>query len=140
MGKPHRRVPELRAAVDAGTVGAEQTRTVIATMKGLPAKLDPDTRDMVRRVLTEQAQVLEPRVFSDFARQIALRCDPDGTLDERDPVDKVELTLGSRHTATGLTASKGFLDDLGVEVLAKAIDGLAAPRPASDGTADPRPP
>ena len=138
-GETQPALPELRAAVDAGTVGAEQTRTVIATMKGLPAALDPDTRDMARRVLTEQAQVLEPRVFSDFARQVALRCDPDGTLDERDPVDKVELTLGSRNTATGLTAFKGFLDDLGVEIMSKAIDGLAALRPASDGTADPRP-
>jgi len=132
-------LPELRAAVDAGAVGGEQTRTVIATMKGLPAALDPDMRDMARRVLTVQAQLLEPRVLADFARQVALRCDPDGSLDEKDPVDKVELTLGSRNTTTGLTGFKGFLDDLGVEVLSKAIDGLAAPRPASDGTVDPRP-
>ena len=132
-------LPELRDAVDAGTVGVEQTRTVIATMKGLPAALDPDMRDMARRVLTAQAQVLEPRVFSDVARQVALRCDPDGTLDEKDPVDTVELTLGSRNTSTGLTGFKGFLDDLGVEIMSKAIDGLAAPRPAVDGTADPRP-
>ena len=38
-----------------------------------------------------------------------------------------------------MTAFKGFLDDLGVEIMSKAIDGLAAPRPAADGTADPRP-
>ena len=38
-----------------------------------------------------------------------------------------------------MTGFKGFLDDLGVEIMSKAIDGLAAPRPAADGTADPRP-
>jgi len=132
-------LPELRDAVDAGTVGVDHTRTVIATMKGLPAALDPDTRDMARRALTTQAQLLEPRVFADFARQVALTCEPDGTLDERDPVDTVELTVGSRNTGTGLTAVKGYLDDVGVELLAKAIDGLAAPRPGVDGTPDPRP-
>ncbi len=131
--------PELAAAVEAGAVGAEHTRTVIATMKGLPAAVDPDTRDMARQVLTKHAQLLEPRVFADFARQVADRCDPDGTLDEKDPVDKVELSLGSRNTTTGLTGFKGFLDDLGVELLSTAIDGLAAPRPSVDGTADPRP-
>ena len=54
-----------------------------------------------RLVYAAQAQLLEPRVFSDVARQVALRCDPDGTLDEKDPVDTVELTLGSRTPAPG---------------------------------------
>ena len=49
-------------------------------------------------------------------RQVAQACDPDGSLDERDPVDKVELSLGSRNAATGLTGFKGFLDDLGVNL------------------------
>ena len=133
-------LPELRAAVDAGTVGPEQTRIVVSTMRGLPARVDPDLRDAVRASLVQHAQVTEPVVFARFARQIAERCDPDGTLDDRDPVDKVELTLGSRNPATGLTGFKGFLDDIGVETMTKAIDGLAAPRPAADGTADPRPP
>ena len=132
-------LPELRAAVDAGAVGVEQIRTVVSTMKGLPAGVDPGMRDMARVSLAEHARVTEPVVFARFAQQVADRCDPDGTLDERDPVDKVELTLGSRNTATGLTGFKGFLDDLGVEILSKAVDGLAAPRPASGGAADPRP-
>jgi len=132
-------LPELRDAVDTGTVGTEQVRTVIATMAGLPAKLDPELRDLVRASLVDHAKVTEPVLFAKFARQAAQACDPDGSLDERDPVDKVELTLGSRNTSTGLTAFKGFLDDLGVEIMSKAIDGLAAPRPAVDGTADPRP-
>src|SRR5664279_5941497 len=123
-------LPELRAAVDTGTVGPEQTRIVVSTMRGLPARVDPDLRDAVRASLVQHAQITEPVVFARFARQIAERCDPDGTLDDRDPIDKVELTLGSRNPATGLTGFKGFLDDIGVETMTKAIDGLAAPRPA----------
>ena len=139
MGKPPPELPELRAAVDAGAVGTEQIRTVVSTMRALPAGVNPEIRDMARASLAANAQVTEPVVFARFAQQVADRCDPDGTLDQRDPVDKVELTLGSRNTATGLTGFKGFLDDLGVEIMSKAIDGLAAPRPAADGTVDPRP-
>ncbi len=132
-------LPELAAAVDAGTVGVEQTRTVVSTMRALPAGVNPEVRAMAGASLAANAQVTEPVVFARFARQVAQACDPDGTLDERDPVDKVELSLGSRNTSTGLTGFKGFLDDLGVELLSTAIDGLAAPRPSVDGTADPRP-
>ena len=61
---------------------------------------------------------------------IALTCDPDGSLDERNPSDKVELTVGVRNPVTGLTRISGQLDDLGVEVLGQATDGLATPQPA----------
>src|SRR5207342_2084422 len=88
-------LPELRNAVDAGTVGAEQVRTVVATMTGLPAGVDPQLREMVRASLVDHARVTEPVVFARFARQVAQACDPDGSLDERDPVDKVELSLGA---------------------------------------------
>ena len=44
-------LPELRAAVDAGTVGGEQIRTVVSTMRGLPAGVDPELREMVQASL-----------------------------------------------------------------------------------------
>jgi hypothetical protein len=133
-------LPRLADALAAGTIGVEQARTVVQTMNGLPAAVDPDTRDLVADLLVEHGQLTEPHPFAAFARMVALTCDPDGTLDERNPADRVELTIGARNTTTGLTNLKGKLDDLGVELLAQAIDGLAAPRPASDGTPDPRTP
>ena len=132
-------LPLLGAALAQGAVGVEQTRTVVGTMNQLPAKVDHDTRELAQQLLVRHARINEPTVFAAFARQVALRCDPDGKLDERDPVDKVELTLGARSPSTGLTGFRGFLDDLGVETLSQAIDGLARPRPARDGTPDPRP-
>jgi hypothetical protein len=91
-------------------------------------------------VLVEHGQLTEPHPFATFARMVALTCDPDGTLDPTEPADKVELTICARNASTGLTTLKGKLDDLGVELLAQAIDGLAAPQPATDGTPDPRTP
>ena len=132
-------LPVLGAALVDGVIGVEQTRTIVATMKGLPGKVDPETRELVQKTLVEHGITTEPKPFAEFARMIALTCDPDGTLDERNPSEKVELTLGTRNPVTGLTRFTGQLDDLGVEVLAQATDGLAAPQPAADGSPDPRP-
>jgi hypothetical protein len=133
-------LPRLADALTGGTIGIEQARTIVQTMNGLPAGVDPDTRDLVADLLVEHGQLTEPHPFAVFARMVALTCDPDGKLDEQSPAEKVELTIGARNTSTGLSTLKGKLDDLGVELLAQAIDGLAAPRPAADGTPDPRTP
>ena len=133
-------LPRLADALTAGTIGVEQTRTIVATMTGLPAGVDPGTRELVADLLVEHGQLTEPHPFAVFARMVALTCDPDGTLDEQCPAEKVELTIGARNPGTGLTTLKGKLDDLGVELLGQAIDGLSAPRPAADGTPDPRTP
>jgi len=131
-------LPGLADALAAGTIGVEQARTIVSTMTGLPAAVDPDTRELVADLLVEHGQLTEPHPFAVFARMVALTCDPDGKLDPIEPAEKVELTIGARNDRTGLTNLKGKLDDLGVELLAQAIDGLAAPRPAADGTPDPR--
>jgi hypothetical protein len=133
-------LPRLAGALSAGTIGVDQARTIVQTMNGLPTAVDPDTRELVADLLVEHGQLTEPHPFATFARMVALTCDPDGKPDERDPAEKVELTIGARNATTGLTNLKGKLDDLGVELLAQAIDGLAAPRPAADGTPDPRTP
>ena len=133
-------LPLLGAALTQGAIGIEQTRTIVATMKALPPAVDPDTRQVCQELLVDHGRTTEPYPFADFARAVALTCDPDGKLDDRTPADKVDLTIGSRNPATGLSTIKGHLDDLGVELLAQAIDGLAAPRPAVDGTPDVRTP
>jgi Domain of unknown function (DUF222) len=89
-------------------------------------------------LLVQNGIITEPKPFADFARAVALACDPDGELEGKDPAEKVELTVGVRNAGTGLTGFTGRLDDLGVELLGQAIDGLAKPRPAPDGTPDPR--
>ena len=127
-------LPVLGDALVDGVIGVEQTRTIVATMKGLPGKVDAETRELVQKTLVEHGIGTEPKPFAEFARMIALTCDPDGSLDERNPADKVELNLGVRNPVTGLTRISGQLDDLGVEVLGHATDGLAAPQPAEDGS------
>ena len=131
-------LPVLGQALDAGLIGVEQTRTIVATMRKLPAAVDTETRVLCQKVLVEHGQVTEPAPFAEFARQVAVTCDPDGAPDGPDPADKVELTLGTRNPVTGLTRLHGQLDDQGVEILSQAIDGLAKPHPTTAGGPDPR--
>jgi len=131
-------LPVLGDALAAGVIGTEQTRTIVTTMRTLPAGVDPGTRELCQKLLVEHGQVTEPAPFAQFARLVAATCDPDGTLDGKDPADRVELTVGGRNAATGLTRFHGQLDDEGVEVLSQAIDGLAKPQPTAAGGPDPR--
>ena len=114
-------------------------------MKQLPTPLPVPDRDFCERALVGQATVLDPTSLNQLAKALLDAADPDGDLDETDPTSKMELHFGSRNTHTGLTGIKGQLDDHGVEVVKKAIDALAAPRPTpgatpdEDCTPDPRP-
>ena len=81
----------------------------------------------------------EPKPFAGFAKMVALSLDPDGKLNDKDPSDRVELTIGTRNPDTGMTGFKGQLDDLGVEMLGQAINGYAKPQPV-DGEPDHRTP
>ena len=101
--------------------------------------MDADTRAEAEQALVAHALDLNPDQFRRVAQHLAEALDPDGTLDDRDPSSKIEFTIGARSAATGLTSINGKLDDLSVEVLRTAIDGLAAPRPEADGVKDARP-
>jgi len=108
-------------------------------MTKLPAALDPQLRDDVQDTLVEHGILTEPKPFANFARAIAQACDPDGKLNDTPDPDKVELHIGTRNAATGLTRFGGHLDDEGVELLNQSIQGLTTPRVEPDGSKDKRP-
>jgi Domain of unknown function (DUF222) len=120
-------LPHLRAAVDDGRIGVEQIRITETTMRKIPAQVDPVTRDSCEHTLVEHGQIMEPKRFARFARDILLIVDPNGDLD-KDPSDRVELSIGTRNPETGMTRFTGQLDDEGVELLTQAIDGQHTPQ------------
>ena len=138
-GEVPAKLPELATALDAGKVGSEHTRTIVATMKKLPSAMPTPDRDHWEKFLVAKAALLDPTEFEIVAKAVLDAADPDGSLDESDPRSKMEFNIGSRNIRTGLTNINGLLDDDGVDVVRKAIDALAAPKPCSDRTPDPRP-
>ncbi len=132
-------LPELAQAVDGGCVGAEHVKIIVDTMAKVPPKAPAAARDRCEQTLVDTAVDCDPNYLGHAAQRILDTVDPDGELDDTTPASKMELHFGSRSTRTGLTPIKGQLDDYGVEVVKKAIDGLAVPRPEADGVRDPRP-
>ena len=92
-----------------------------------------------KKVLVATGMVLDPKPFATFTKAIAHALDLDGEPD-KDPADRVELTVGTRNPDTGLTKFKGQLDDVGAEHLNKAIEGLTKTSPDQDGVPDRRSP
>src|SRR6201747_966045 len=127
-------LPELAEAVDGGCIGPEHVRIIVETMAKVPANVPVEARDVCEQTLVDTAVDCDPNYLGNAAQRILDRVDPDGDIDDTTPASKMEFHFGSRSTRTGLTPIRGQLDDHGVEVVKKAIDGLSAPRP--DGSRD----
>ncbi len=132
--------PILGVAIDSGDVSVDHVRTIVSTLRRLPDALPAEVVSEAERVLVENALIQDPEQLKKLARHLECVLDPDGTPpDDTAARSKMELTIGSRSTATGLTGIHGYLNDLGVAALRAVIDPLAAPKPAVDGSKDPRP-
>ncbi len=77
-------LPALATAVDTGTVGSEHVKTIVATMRKLPAALPIPDRDLWEKFLVGKAAPLDPRQLEVVAAAVLEAADPDGTLDEGD--------------------------------------------------------
>ena len=123
-------LPLLGEALSAGVIGVEQIRTIVASMKQIPSHVDDGLRELCQKHLMENGILTEPKPFANFARAVIGTFRGDDEPDE-DRSTRIELFLGARNPATGMTRFHGQLDDLGVEVVSQAIDALAKPCPAS---------
>ena len=132
-------LPDLASAMTDGAIGTEQIRTIVSTIKIATQHADPGMLEQAKKVLVATGMVLDPKPFATFAKAIAHALDLDGEPD-KDPADRVELTVGTRNPDTGLTKFKGQLDDVGAEHLNKAIEGLTKTSPDQDGVPDRRSP
>ena len=96
-------LPELAAALADGSIGVEQTRIVVATIKGA-RNPDPGMLDEAKKVLVQAGAVTEPKPFAAFAKSVAHALDLDGKPDN-EPADRVQLTIGTRNPTPGSPGS-----------------------------------
>jgi len=104
-------------------------------LPGLPAGIDPDTRESAESQLAGLGGTLTPEGLRTVARQLMGYLDPDGTVDdEREHARKRGITIGAQGL-DGMSRMTGWLDP----ELRAALDAITA-KLAAPGYANPADP
>jgi hypothetical protein len=134
-------LPVLRDALTAGEVSVEHARVVADGIRALPAAVDSATRAWGEAHLVEQATQRNVAALSRLAGRLLQVLDPDGAarLAREEAQAEVNEDFTLVHRYDGGRGFRGQLTDEDGAFIDAALDVLAAPRPAQDGTPDPRP-
>lgn len=135
-------MPEVRDALAGGLISRDSAAAVAAGIRGLPRSLDQATTARAQTYLVEQATQFDPAALHRVGRHLALALDPErGAALEREEgrqADRQELTLG--HDPDGTRPLRGRFGPEDGALLDTVLQALSAPRPAADGSPDPRTP
>jgi hypothetical protein len=128
---------QVAAAQAAGTVSTAQAALITRTIRRLPDAARDEHGESVEKFLLEQAQQFGPDTLGKLARRINDTLDPDGKLRDADYRRK-HRHLRVKHRPDGSARGSFELEADAAEALLTILDTLAAPKPAADGTKDPR--
>ncbi len=132
-------LPGVKEALATGSLSADHAHVIATAMHRMPKDLDQNTREVTAEQLLGLAELNDPDQLRDIANQLRDLLDQDGAEPrERDALTQRTLTLTDRGDGTHRIS--GILDNLAAATLKAGIDPLAAPKPAEDGSLDPRPP
>ncbi len=135
------RLAVTRAAFASGSLSGEQVSEIVTALDDLPAEVDRETRARGEVFLVDQARTQAPHHLAKLAKRLLHTLDPDRG-------DRLELLERAQAAGRSVVITKrsrggfrlrGELDDELGATLLSALDPLAAPRPATDGTPDQRP-
>ncbi|WP_299036692.1 HNH endonuclease signature motif containing protein [uncultured Pseudokineococcus sp.] len=127
-------------ALAAGDITGDQAGVISTTMGRLHPDLDAATRADAQAFLLEQAAHLDPRRLARVGRHLTARLDvrADDDLARTEARQTSQRQVRCTQTDDGTWLLSGVLDPTGGATLMAALEPLAAPRPASDGTPDAR--
>jgi hypothetical protein len=132
-------LPATGQAFRSGEIHSGHARVILRALRALPDTLPEQVIIEAEAFLAGQAHHLDSHQLSVVAAHLRGHLDHDGALrEERDAVEDRELHLGQDRA--GRTTFRGRLDAQAGAALRTAVEVLAAPRPASEGTPDPRAP
>jgi hypothetical protein len=130
-------MPATATALAAGEVSAEHARVIAQAMVALPGGLSGEQERVAESELVGWAHIYDPATVAHLGRHLVHALDTD-TLAEREDRAHRERDLRFVDFGDGVTRFGGRGDTEAIAVLRTALDPLAAPCPAEDGTPDPR--
>jgi Domain of unknown function (DUF222) len=129
----------VAAAQAAGVISAAHARVIIDAHDGLPHAVQADHGEDLVRLLVTHAVELDPHALATLARRAEEVLNPDGILTETADHDRRRgVTLAARRD--GSFDLTGRLTPMCGARWQAVLDATAAPKPAVDGTRDPRTP
>jgi hypothetical protein len=131
-------LPQVAAAIASGEVSAEQVDVIVEAIGKIPDTAPVEAVPVVEGVLVEAARFEAPRALRRTAHELLARLAPDDESAEQRRERNRGFTLSP--LPDGWSRASGRLTPLLTAQLQAVLDALAAPRPAEDGTPDPRSP
>ena len=133
---------ETGQALRTGEVTRDQAAAVATAMRGLPDAVDPATRRLAEHWMLTDAAQFDVAAMHKLGRHLVQVVDPEGGAalerDEARHAARQEFTL--THGADGSRRFRGRLGPEGGALIDAALAAVSGPRPAQDGTPDPRTP
>lgn len=102
-------LPELAAAVEAGTIGDDHIRAVCRAVDELPSRVSPTDAANVERVLVQHATKLDAGIVTRLGQRISDYLNPDGHFDDSDRARRRGLRLGPQGP-DGMSQLSGLID------------------------------
>ncbi len=133
-----RAMPATAAALAAGEVSTEHAHVIAKTMVALPGGLSTEQERAAEADLAGYARQFDPVTLGKLGQHLIHTLDTE-TLEEREQRAYRRRELRLVDIGDGTTRICGQLDTESSAMVRSVLDPLAAPCPAADGTADPRP-
>ncbi|PQP16039.1 HNH endonuclease signature motif containing protein [Rhodococcus opacus] len=137
LGRGLRLQPEIADEYFDTNISAEHAALIMKLRppKGMPLEAMDDCRNALLFAATG------PTANTDAVRAVIARLEAAFESDDPPPSEDTDLNeFHASKTLNGRVAIKGDLDAVTGEMLLSALSGLSKPRPAQDGTKDPRTP
>lgn len=130
--------PVVAEAAADGAIGTGHIDVLLEVLDGIPDEIPAEERLGYEKTLVTLARQAPPEAVRKVGRFLLARLDQDGNPpdDAEQANPDRELNLGWRRD--GKLGLKGYLDAETGQFLLSALSPLSKPRPAQDGTPDPR--
>ena len=139
LGRGLRLQPEIAEEYFDTNISAEQAALIMRFCERPPKGMPLEAMDDCRNALLFAAT--GPTANTDAVRAVIARLERAFESDDPPPSEDTDLNeFHASKTLNGRVAIKGDLDAVAGEMLLSALSGLSKPRPAQDGTKDPRTP
>jgi Domain of unknown function (DUF222) len=143
LAKPAVGLAPTRESLAAGDISVGHATVIVRTMEAVEAipGIDVETTGEAQALMVETAEMVDPAQLGRAGQRLRHRLDPRAAerLARDEDAQHAAREAYMVHESSGMWRLSGHLPPVIGATLMAALDPLAGPEPATDGTPDPRP-